>query len=561
MLTKMPRTNHSWQPRTKIILSRKHDRIEHVCQDKRLYLPIIPSTRQGMPMPVEPSTFEFLEPAQTSDELGRIGPYSVLELIGEGGMGAVFRARDNRLKRNVALKTMRKKWANSAVGRKRFVEEARSMAAVQHDNVATVFEVGVHEGTPFLAMEMLEGKPLNQLIKENQRFSQDEIFRLAMEVTSGLAAAHQRGIIHRDIKPANIWIESPSGRAKILDFGLAIAGGHFDRFSHRGSVLGSPAYLSPEQSRGEPLDDRSDLYSLGVVLYQVCAGKPPLLCKTVPEQLIANICEAPVSLQSLKPDLPSPLCDLIHQLLEKEPRNRPKTATSLAKRILESRELCERQSNAALQIVTKEPSINTESPKPTTTTTLGSGLEKPTKPKKSLSQLYVTITITALLIFIFILWNRSEERIASELVKETTNTVEPKKILRVSPQSVKPLTIDLISEELSFQIPNAAIFSLSIKNGSKSRKEDPKNLFASNDTVVQVTTLLSPTGSNEIIRPAFAVKFSPKRLPSQGKIEKFNIQILTNDLKPDTYNLIFELQTPNGESIQRIDQPFTLTEP
>ena len=105
-------------------------------------------------MPVEPSTFEFLEPPQTDDELGRIGPYSVLTLIGEGGMGAVFRARDNRLKRDVALKTMRKKWADSAVGRKRFVEEARSMAAVQHDNVATVFEVGIHEGTPFLAMEI-----------------------------------------------------------------------------------------------------------------------------------------------------------------------------------------------------------------------------------------------------------------------------------------------------------------------------------------------------------------------------------------------------------------------
>ena len=115
-------------------------------------------------MPLESSNFEFLEPPQSEDELGRIGPYRVLNLIGEGGMGAVFRAQDNRLKRNVALKTMRKKWSTSSVGRKRFVEEARSMAAVHHDNVATIFEVGIHEGTPFLAMEMLEGKPLNQLI-------------------------------------------------------------------------------------------------------------------------------------------------------------------------------------------------------------------------------------------------------------------------------------------------------------------------------------------------------------------------------------------------------------
>lgn len=157
-------------------------------------------------MPIEPSNFEFLEPPQSDDELGRIGPYRVLNLIGEGGMGAVFRAQDNRLRRDVALKTMRKKWSISPIGRKRFVEEARSMAAVHHDNVATIFEVGIHEGTPFLAMEMLEGKPLNQLIRENYRFTLDEIFRLAAEVASGLSAAHQRGIIHRDIKPANIWI-------------------------------------------------------------------------------------------------------------------------------------------------------------------------------------------------------------------------------------------------------------------------------------------------------------------------------------------------------------------
>ena len=111
-------------------------------------------------MPAEPSTFEFLEPPQSEDEIGRLGPYSVIALIGEGGMGAVFKARDSRLKREVALKTMRKKWASSAIGRKRFVEEARAMAAVQHDNVATIFEVGIYEGTPFLAMEMLKVNPL-----------------------------------------------------------------------------------------------------------------------------------------------------------------------------------------------------------------------------------------------------------------------------------------------------------------------------------------------------------------------------------------------------------------
>lgn len=511
-------------------------------------------------MPVEPSTFEFLEPPQTDDELGRIGPYSVLTLIGEGGMGAVFRARDNRLKRDVALKTMRKKWADSAVGRKRFVEEARSMAAVQHDNVATVFEVGIHEGTPFLAMEMLEGKPLNQLIKEHADFSQNQVFRLASEVSSGLAAAHSRGIIHRDIKPANIWIESPSGRAKILDFGLAIVGGHLDRFSHRGSVLGSPAYLSPEQSRGEPLDDRSDLYSLGIVLYQVCAGRPPLRCKSIPEQLIANICDTPAPLQEVCPDLPNPLCELIHQLLEKEPRNRPNSATLLSSQIDEAQKLCRDQSNAALKIVTSQPTSPSQPASPAKPTPKTITTDNPEK-KASFKKLYIGSVVGFLLVLVLLLWNRSEERVANQPLKKASNpnnvTSPPP---RVTPQSLSKLEIELTSEESSsFVIPDAATFQLSLKNKSTNPKEDPKYLFSANATVAQVITLLNPSESNRIIRPSFPIKFSPKRLPPRSRATSFTIQFLTGDLSPGTYNLSFELQTPNGEPIQRITQDLTLT--
>ncbi len=313
-------------------------------------------------MNAEHPVYEFLDPPQRDGELGRLGPYRVLELLGQGGMGAVFHARDGRLKRHVALKMMQKKWAATVVGRKRFVEEARSMAAVHHDNVATVFEVGVHRGVPFMAMEMLKGQPLDEWIKATNQFSYQEVLRLALEVARGLAAAHACGIIHRDIKPANIWIEEPTGRAKILDFGLAIAGSSFDRFSARGSVLGSPAYLSPEQSRGEPLDDRTDLYSLGVVLYQMSAGRLPLDAKTIPEQLIYNICRQPVPLHQRNPNIPLPLCQLIHRLMDKEPRNRPRSALELERLVDDVARQCTTESQAALRIVTEPDTKPTTAP-------------------------------------------------------------------------------------------------------------------------------------------------------------------------------------------------------
>ncbi len=512
-------------------------------------------------MPVESSNFEFLEPPQSEDELGRIGPYRVLNLIGEGGMGAVFRAQDNRLKRNVALKTMRKKWSTSSVGRKRFVEEARSMAAVHHDNVATIFEVGIHEGTPFLAMEMLEGKPLNQLIKENYQFNVDEIFRLAAEVASGLAAAHQRGIIHRDIKPANIWIESPSGRAKILDFGLAIVGGQVDPFTHRGSVLGSPAYLSPEQSRGEPLDDRTDLYSLGAVLYQVCAGRPPHLCKTIPAQLISNICKSPEPLIQINPNLPTRLADLIHLLLEKEPKNRPQSASKLQALISQTKESCEHESSAALQIVTNEKLRSNEPDHSRNTQKNKTQEAEPTYPKRKLGVILApALVLTFVLAFFF--FKGPSERIAGEPspspVKSTQNE---KKAIRITPARLEPLIISFVNpKDVEFKIPTAATFELTLENKATSPKMDPKRIFSANKVVTQVMTYLNEIDSNKVTRPAFAVKFSPTRVPPTGKKEDFTIQFLTNDLAPNAYNITFELQTPSGESVQRIQKQITLVQ-
>ena len=275
------------------------------------------------------STHEFLDPPTQDGDLGVLGHYRVTDELGRGGMGFVFRAQDVKLKRAVALKVMNQKIAATPNSRKRFIDEARAMAAVHHDNVVTIFEVGESKGTPFMAMEMLKGKTLEELNGSKERLGFEQIIDYARQIAKGLAAAHHKGIVHRDIKPANIWIQAGTGRIKILDFGLALASTPVDHLAGRGAVIGTPGYLSPEQARSEPLDDRSDLYSLGVVLYELCTGQLPILAKSVPGQLISILAHRPTPIQELNPEIPKPLCDLIHKLLRKEPRSRYSSADVL----------------------------------------------------------------------------------------------------------------------------------------------------------------------------------------------------------------------------------------
>lgn len=505
-------------------------------------------------MNAEHPVYEFLDPPQQDGELGRLGPYRVLELLGQGGMGAVFHARDGRLKRDVALKMMQKKWAATVIGRKRFVEEARSMAAVHHDNVATIFEVGVHRGVPFMAMEMLKGQPLDKLIKSRNRFSYQEVLRLALEVARGLAAAHACGIIHRDIKPANIWIEESTGRAKILDFGLAIAGSNFDRFSARGSVLGSPAYLSPEQSRGEPLDDRTDLYSLGVVLYQMCAGRLPLMGKTIPEQLICNICRQPPSLAQRNSETPAPLARLIHQLLDKEPRHRPRSARELERRIEEVSHQCLTESQAALQIVTEDDN------KPSKQLV---GKTKSKLPVSSKQVGLATGAVAAVIVLCGLAWwllspdtNRKQVNI-----RQAPVIPEPRQPQRVTALSLRPLELQPINAGTrQVSSGEAARFRMRLVNQASDSAHDPRTINAGARVVAQVVTLLTPEGSNRVVRPTFARKFSPSQLPRPGESEEFEIQFLTNDLSPTSYEVAFELQSPTGDPISRIRETLRVEE-
>ncbi len=293
---------------------------------------------------------DFLDTPDNPDDLGTLGSYRVLSQIGRGGMGFVFRAEDKRLKRTVALKVMNKRVAATPHSRARFISEARAMAAVHHDNVATIFEVGEHSGTPFMAMEMLKGQTLEEFKQSKERPSFEKIIRFAKETAKGLAAAHAQGIVHRDIKPANIWVEEGTERVKILDFGLALAQTPVDQLSGRGSVVGTPGYLSPEQARTEPLDDRSDLYSLGVVLYELATGKLPLRSATVAGQLIAILAHQPQPIREINDKIPAPLADLIYKLLSKEARNRVNSAAELVQLLEQVAIDCESKSEVALAI-------------------------------------------------------------------------------------------------------------------------------------------------------------------------------------------------------------------
>jgi hypothetical protein len=272
-----------------------------------------------------------LGPAQQPGELGRLGPYPVLRLLGAGGMGLAFEAVDPQLRRRVALKVMKPALAASPQARHRFAREARATAAVVHDNIVTIHHVGEERGLPFLVMQLLEGETLQARLEREGRLPAAEVVRVGRQVAEGLAAAHARGLIHRDIKPANLWLEAGSGRVKILDFGLARLdepeeGAEGGPPTREGDVLGTPGYMSPEQLAGLPLDARSDLFSLGCVLYRLAVGSPPFEGVGL---LGSESAAEPVPPHERNPDIPPPLSRVILWLLARQSARRPASATQV----------------------------------------------------------------------------------------------------------------------------------------------------------------------------------------------------------------------------------------
>jgi serine/threonine protein kinase len=272
-------------------------------------------------------------PSAGPNEVGTLGPYRVIRPLGRGGMGAVYLAVDTRLNRKLALKVMLPQFAADPVSRERFLREARAAAQVAHDNVVTVYEADERDGVSYIAMQFLQGYPLDEYLKKKGTPGISPIVRLAREAAAGLAAAHRIGLVHRDIKPANLWLEAPNGRVKVLDFGLAKPVHAEAEVTQSGAVVGTPAYMSPEQARGLKLDHRTDLFSLGAVLYRLCTGRLPFEGPTTMAVLTALAADDPPPVRELNPPVPASLADLVHQMLAKKPADRPATADEVARRL------------------------------------------------------------------------------------------------------------------------------------------------------------------------------------------------------------------------------------
>jgi serine/threonine protein kinase len=278
--------------------------------------------------------FPFLASPQEADELGRLGPYRVLKVLGTGAMGVVFQAEDPHLKRMVALKVMRPTLAASAEYHRRFLREARLSASIDHEHIVTTYQVGEDRGVPFLAMQMLQGETLeDRLNRAGGRLPLAEVLRVGREIAEGLGAAHARGLIHRDVKPANVWLEKDRGRVRIVDFGLARGSEPDAQFTQAGAVIGTPAYMAPEQARGEEVDARSDLFSLGAVLYRAATGEAPFGGKDTLSVLNALATRTPTPPHRIVASLPRLFSGLVMRLLAKDPEDRPQSASEVVEAV------------------------------------------------------------------------------------------------------------------------------------------------------------------------------------------------------------------------------------
>ncbi len=271
----------------------------------------------------------LLHPSDNPEFLGVIGPYQVRELIGRGGMGIVLRAFDAKLSRVVAVKVLAPELAVQPSARRRFVREAQAAAAVTHPHVVTIHAVD-EDQFPYLVMECIEGQSLQDKIERAGPLRLAEVLRIGTQIAEGLAAAHKQGLVHRDVKPANILLENGVERVKITDFGLARAADDVS-ITRPGEISGTPQYMSPEQASGERIDQRSDLFSLGCVLYAMCAGRPPFRADSM-AAIVKKICdEAPQPLAEIDPQVPAWLTETIDRLLAKDPNERIQTADEVAR--------------------------------------------------------------------------------------------------------------------------------------------------------------------------------------------------------------------------------------
>lgn len=261
--------------------------------------------------------------------LGRFGGYEILGIVGCGGMGVVLKGFESTLNRYVAIKVLAPHLAVSAAARKRFAREGQATASVIHPNVVAIHQVSEARGFPFLVMPYLGNEPLEKRIEQCGVIETSALIRIAMQIAQGLDAAHSQGLVHRDIKPANILLDKDVDRVVITDFGLARTADDAC-LTKTGVLAGTPQYMSPEQARGESVDHRSDLFSLGTVMYTMAAGHPPFRAETGYGILRRIIDDQPRNLREIRPEIPAWLCRIIEKLHAKSPADRYQSAAEVA---------------------------------------------------------------------------------------------------------------------------------------------------------------------------------------------------------------------------------------
>ena len=271
----------------------------------------------------------------------KLGPYEILSPIGAGGMGEVYRAKDAKLGREAAIKVLPETMAADPDRRQRFEQEARSASALNHPNILTIYDIGQSDGTVYIAMELIEGKTLRELVASGEPVAMKKLLDVAVQTAEGLAKAHSAGIVHRDLKPENLMI-SKDGFVKILDFGLAklvepssqgasVLPTAAPSPTQPGTVLGTAGYMSPEQASGQPVDFHSDQFTLGAILYEMASGKRAFQRKTGAETLVAIIREEPEPMAQVAPKAPAPVRWIVERCLAKDPEERYASTKDLAR--------------------------------------------------------------------------------------------------------------------------------------------------------------------------------------------------------------------------------------
>jgi len=281
--------------------------------------------------------------------------YRIIELLGEGGMAFVFKAKDEQLERFVAIKTLKPSYLENENFVTRFKREAQTAANLNHPNIVQIFDWGVEENAPYFVMEFIEGTTLSTVISKNKKINITDVLHIGAQVSSALQAAHESNLVHRDIKPGNIMI-TPNGKIKVTDFGIVSIQNENSDMTKSGTILGTANYISPEQAQGTSVSSKSDLYSLGIVMYEMLSGRTPFIGETPISIATQHLTEKPRPLIELVENIPGGIDKIILKLLNKKPESRFKSAADLRAALI--------QQKSYLQMnETKENLINLTNPK------------------------------------------------------------------------------------------------------------------------------------------------------------------------------------------------------